>query len=313
MAYRFKLDEPIQSGVRRIGAEQIDRAISELVSNAGSVTAVHEARKSLKRVRALLRLVRPAIGEAAFERENVFFRETSALLSHVRDREILLETAVKLESRFSEPPDAAVGRLRMALSAEVETETGVDDKANARAEAATRLRKARTRFMRLKLEPDGFEALSDGLEQSFRRAAKAFEHACEEPTNDSVHEWRKGVQQHWRHMLLLRRAWPELADARMHSARKLSQILGDDHDLAILQIHLGTERPKTLTSRDLHSVVRLASQRQSELRALARPLGRKLFSDSPRSLGRRFAVYWSAALELREFRTSSESNEQPDS
>ncbi|MEQ1713760.1 MAG: CHAD domain-containing protein, partial [Hyphomicrobium sp.] len=121
MAYRFKLDEPIQSGVRRIGGEQIDRAITELDSAAGSVTAVHEARKCLKRLRALLRLARPALGETVFDRENTFFRETGALLSHVRDSEILLETVIKLDARFPATPNDALARLRKALSSRIES------------------------------------------------------------------------------------------------------------------------------------------------------------------------------------------------
>ncbi len=313
MAYRFKLDEPIQAGVRRIGAAQIDRAITELASSAGSTTAVHEARKSLKRVRALLRLVRPAIGETVFARENTFFRETSALLSHTRDREILLETAIKLETRFAETPADALGRLRKSFSGDAADETAAENKASARAEAATRLRKARARFMRLKLDPDGIDALASGLELSFRRAVKAFEHAYDEPSNENVHEWRKGVQQHWRHMLLLRRAWPELADARMHAARKLSQILGDDHDLAILQQHLDTTKPAGFNSRDRRTVARLALQKQSELRQLAQPLGVKLFADSPRSLGRKFAIYWTSAQDLRALRNAGDDRDEADS
>ncbi|MEQ1710716.1 MAG: CHAD domain-containing protein, partial [Hyphomicrobium sp.] len=199
------------------------------------------------------------------------------------------------------------------LSSRIETANDPGAKATARAEAAHRLRKAKIRILRLKLEPDSFDALSAGLEQSFRRAGKAFQLAYDEPSNENVHEWRKGAQQHWRHMLLLRRAWPELADARMHAARKLSQVLGDDHDLAILQHHLESTRTVTFSARDVRTVIRLAGQRQTELRALAKPLGEQLFADSARSLGRRFSAYWNAAQCLRALRTAGGSPDEAES
>ena len=45
---------------------------------------------------------------------------------------------------------------------------------------------------------------------------------------------RKAVQWHWRQMSLLGRAWPDEFAVRVTAARELSQMLGDDHDLAML-------------------------------------------------------------------------------
>jgi hypothetical protein len=59
MPYRFKLSEPFDEGVRRIGLQQIDRAIGELEAALKAGGQVHATRKTLKRIRALLRLARP--------------------------------------------------------------------------------------------------------------------------------------------------------------------------------------------------------------------------------------------------------------
>ena len=69
MTYRFKLQEPIAEGVRRIGLEQIDIAAAKLASKDDIAAAIHDARRCLKRLRALLRLVRPGLAEAAYRRE----------------------------------------------------------------------------------------------------------------------------------------------------------------------------------------------------------------------------------------------------
>jgi hypothetical protein len=76
MAFRFKLGEPFDEGSRRIAVEQIERAQSSLHDKQGDqAIAVHETRKSLKRLRALLRLIRPAMGEQVFKAENSQLRD----------------------------------------------------------------------------------------------------------------------------------------------------------------------------------------------------------------------------------------------
>ena len=91
---------------------------------------------------------------------------------------------------------------------------------------------AKKRFARLRLAGSGFDVVGAGLETSYRKARRAFRDAYDEPTDEAFHEWRKGAQPHWRQMTLLSRAWPEYLGARASEARSLSQILGDDHDLA---------------------------------------------------------------------------------
>ena len=70
MAYRFKLQEPIAQEVRRVALEQIDIAEEKLASKDDVASAIHDARRCLKRLRALIRLVRPALGEDVYRRES---------------------------------------------------------------------------------------------------------------------------------------------------------------------------------------------------------------------------------------------------
>ena len=57
MAYRWKQGETIPAGARRIAVEQIAKALGHLEMGEGSREAhIHEARKSMKRLRGLVRL-----------------------------------------------------------------------------------------------------------------------------------------------------------------------------------------------------------------------------------------------------------------
>src|SRR4051812_45150108 len=92
--YRLHTGEPTPEGLRRIARGQLDRAQSELkgAPKRRLAAAVHDTRKSLKRLRAAVRLGRDALGEETYEQENRAFRDTGRRLAGVRDASVLVET-----------------------------------------------------------------------------------------------------------------------------------------------------------------------------------------------------------------------------
>ena len=306
MAYRFQLDESFRDGFVRIGLEQIERAQQRLKSLEDRAVAIHDTRKGLKRIRALLRLARPGLGDKVFRRENARFREIAGMLAGVRDRQVLAETLAKLEQRSSPKATAAIGEFRALLAEKEGTPAHRDDGAVKKALAA--LEEAHRSFGKLKLSA-GFAAIAPGLEDCYRRGCKAFAAAYDEPSDEAFHEWRKTVQQHWRHMALLSRAWPDVMSGRVAEARKLSELLGEDHDLALLKALVAAKVQakdgiRRALARDMDGLCR---QRQRELRAAALLRGRRLFAQSPKDLRRQTALYWKAAC-----RMAGEKAEQPE-
>ncbi|MEZ4569166.1 MAG: hypothetical protein R2849_02320 [Thermomicrobiales bacterium] len=62
MAYRLEPDEALDVGVRRIATEQVEKALAELDdSDLDRHATVHQVRKRCKKIRGLLRLVRPGL------------------------------------------------------------------------------------------------------------------------------------------------------------------------------------------------------------------------------------------------------------
>jgi CHAD domain-containing protein len=296
MAFRFKLGEPFDEGSRRIAVEQIERAQSSLHDKRGDqAIAVHETRKSLKRLRALLRLIRPAMGEQAFKAENGQLRDIGLSLSGARDRHVLLETVDKLDRASHLGRKGLAEILRQTIAAA----NGEGAPLGTRG-ALARLAETKKRLATLQIAGTGFEVVAPGLERSYRRARRAFSAAYREPSDEAFHEWRKGAQAHWRQMTLLSRAWPDYLGARAAEARNLSQLLGDDHDLAVLVAFVHSDAGDALRGEQAALVERAARQRQSELRLTAQPYGERLFADTPKRLRRNIGVYWNAALDAKE-------------
>ncbi len=293
MTYRFKLHEPIADGLRRIGLEQIDIATAKLTGKDDAATAIHDARRCLKRLRALLRLIRPGLADTTYRREAERLAGIGQLLSGARDRYVMRQTLERLEARFGALSNGAAGRLHKLLTHGRANSLRAGQ--NARRQALSRLEQARRLFQGRVAGAIELDHVAEGLETNYRKARKAFRHAYEEPTDEAFHTWRKQVQQHWRHMSLLSRGWPEAMSARASEAKELSRLLGEDHDFAVLLAFAGEQAEKHLESGHLEALAKLCRTCQDELRAEARPRGERLFAERPDDLKERVRLYWTNA------------------
>ncbi len=216
MSYRFEHQEPFDSGFRRIAREQIDIARTLLDHAGNSPEAVHSIRKSLKRLRALMRLCRPCLAEADYKKYNTRFRDIARMLAASRDAHVMTKTLAKLETEpsNSKTEAAALRALRKHMQKSLSEKPERMNK-KAATKALQHLNVARKEVAKLHFVRHGFEPIGEGLESSFRQGRKAFLEALEDPDDDTEHEWRKDVQRHWRHMQLLRTLWPGMCSARI--------------------------------------------------------------------------------------------------
>jgi len=277
MPYRFKRKESVPHAIRRIVTEQATSAAHELGGGNQDVhDGVHNARKSFKKIRSLLRLMRSELGETTYKRENSWFRRAAHRLARARDAEALLETYDKLSERFPEMGEGPMAGLHQKLIERREhiVEEQLDLSAEAR-ELAAKLERMPTRLDAWRLRKKGFKALKQGLTKGYRRGRKTFEKAFADPSDERFHEWRKRVKDYWYHSRLLQRVWPEFMDARIEQLKRLSDLLGDDHDLSVLRTTL--ERDEKAFGEGAAMLYSLAGRRQEELRAEARALGQRIY------------------------------------
>lgn len=296
MAYRLTPGEPVNDALIRIAREQLGKAIAEIDdSNLDDHETVHQVRKRCKKLRGLLRLVRPALGKT-YKQENACFRDAARRLSYVRDAQTLVETLDDLTTFYGDSlaPNFAEGlhaRLVCRRNAVAESEM---DLAGRLAEVRTVLRTAHDRAGTWRLADEGFAAVAGGLRKTYRRGGKAMVAAYRDPDAARFHEWRKRTKYFRFQLRLLRPLWPAVIKQQSKTASGLGDLLGDDHDLALLQDTLVPGFAAESKSRELQVLLGLADQRQLALRQQARILGKRLFADQPDALVARFDAYWSA-------------------
>src|SRR3954465_9315173 len=95
MSYALSFSEPVPEAVDQVRRDQLEAAAADLRERD-----VHEARKRLKKTRALLRLTRPAMKPKAFRARNRALRDAGRELSGARDAEVMVETVEDLAERF---------------------------------------------------------------------------------------------------------------------------------------------------------------------------------------------------------------------
>lgn len=296
MPYRLSFADDVPSGVRRCAREQLADAVERLEGGEQDpVTAVHETRKDLKKTRALVRLVRPALGRRAYRAENDALREIGLALSGARDADVRVATAQALaEHAAGRLPADVFDALGTALAGEVERGDGAafDD-------AIALLGAAELRVEAWPLDDAGWDAVLAGVTRAYARGRDAFATARATPEPELLHAWRKRAKDLWYHQRLLAPAWPEVLGAQAEAAHALSELLGDDHDLAVLAERLADAAPPLAPAADARreELRALIAHRSDELRVEAIRLGCRVYAESPKAFARRLERYVRLAVD----------------
>jgi len=285
--YRLQPGEGVPEGVRRIAHAQIDLARDEL-SGRGEADigkAVHEARKAFKRVRALLRLARDELGDEVYRRENAVFRDAGRRLSGVRDAAVLVETLDDLQQRYGDelPGDAFAG-LRDALATEARAaHDNIEDDQSSIDSVVAALDAVGAHVASWPLTEGHADSaiLAPGFKRIYRRGRRALRAARDETTTENLHELRKRAKDLWHAAQVLRPAAPKKLKRLARRAHDLSDVVGNDHDLAVL-LEAARQRPHALATGECELLTSIVRRRRAVLQRTALERGRKVYKRKPR-------------------------------
>jgi CHAD domain-containing protein len=287
MSYRLDLDVPVPDALRTVLVNRLEHAHAALrdagTDGADAAEAVHDARKDIKKARALLRLARPDLRKAGYAEENATLRDIARSLSATREADVLTETlatvAEHLAGRVGELELDAL-RVRVAELAATARPAGVGAGGIPDGVAA-QLAEAVERAGALDFSRCDTGTLVAGSVRAYARGVQALAVARADTTAEHLHEWRKRAKDLWYQQRLLRDAWPEVLKAQADAADRLAKLLGDDHDLAELAAHLPDEP----------AVVEAVAELRAGIQDEAWLLGRRLYAEKPKAFGRRLERY----------------------
>jgi len=277
MAFRLSRRDPPSAGARKLADEELSAAIARLRGQDGSPDQrVHAARKSIKRVRALVRLLRKAMREARFRADNVALGDAARGLSAARDAAVAIATFDQLVRE----PDILLVAVRQDLVARSGDAGATPDEATLHG-AAEALEQLRPRLIEDLGELD-WDVLAAGLEASYAGGRAAMRAAFAEPHDEAFHLWRKRAKDLWYQAQVLESCCTPQLRALAELLAELGDLLGEDHDLAVLAAAAGAS--PALGER--------LQARHGQLRGAAWQLGRKIYAERPRAFLRRMKIYW---------------------
>lgn len=291
-SFRLKHTEKVGEGLVRVLRGRAARAIEALREEAkeDSASAIHSARKDVKKIRSVLRLLRAEIGEKAYRAENRRYRDAGRALSGSRDAAVKVETLAALEERFGHQlPSASAWNWKRVLARERREAAGEIIDSEAIEAAADALEAGREAAAAWSLD-GSWKLFGPGLAEGYKRGRKAMAEVAADPDPELVHEWRKRTKDLWYDLRLVRRAWPQLLEPTVDGVHELSDLLGDHHDLTVLAVDLAS-RPRIGSKAKMTALI---EQRQAEILERALGLGARLYAEKPKAFSRRIHAYWDA-------------------
>jgi CHAD domain-containing protein len=250
---------------------------------------VHEARKTIKRMRAMARLLRRETGEPEFQRINSSLREAGKRLSGARDAEVRIATFADLRSRH--PDELAIGQADALLSRLEHGRTAAHDP-DPELEVLADVAEMRRDLLRWNLLEHDPDALVAGLRSIYRDGRSRYRRVKRSRARDPqrMHDWRKRVKSLYYALDMLGGKQTTATAKLTRRADRLGETLGEEHDLWMLASFLERERRLDEGTRKL--LLELIEQRREQLRKRALRLGARLYARKPA----RFAARTGKAL-----------------
>lgn len=282
MGFELDLRQSLDQSLRANACDLLEQAAAGLQGEYAQDEAVHEARKSIKKLRALLRLIELPLGRR-FRPCDRYFRDIARSLSPLRDAVVQRQL---LEQLGRQQPELAelTGRLLPLLPAGA----GVKKPGRLLRQAATALLDGRQRVARWPPFESRFRTLGAGFRTVYQQAREpAWQLLGKEPA-EPWHQWRKWVKYHGYQLRLLQPLAPDWLQPRAQRLKELGEWLGDEHDLGVLAALQLRHVPELTGGR----VMAVIGERRDQLRRQALQGGQALFADEPREMSQRLKQHW---------------------
>lgn len=233
MGNSVKRRERIRAGLRRIAGQQA-LAIREYFQPAGVHDAdqehIHRVRTAIKKLRALLRLVRPGLPGNRYRRERDTLRILAQMLAPLRDAEVMTRQLRKLRRQLSPRDFSALQRIFVK---EQHHRTALLKPA--KMTASIKCRPILDEIGNWPLKEFKSRNLYRGLQRAAKKLTAASRQARQSATGENLHEWRKRAKDLAFQLKLIRKRSPKSVARRAARLAELARLLGNDHDLAVFR------------------------------------------------------------------------------
>ncbi|MGA2052581.1 MAG: CHAD domain-containing protein [Opitutales bacterium] len=290
----LRVREGVRAGLIRL-ARRLTRDALRHIEHPESVDRtedIHQVRVQCKRLRALMRLLRPVADRAVLSHENARLRDAARALSDFRDAFVAGET---LKRVFDDTAPRRVKDAAVLLGVQSGGPKRTRDLYAGFEHAAQDLREMLAVLKKLSVPARGWTAVAPGLERSYRRSQESYLKCRKrhgEQLAECFHEWRKRVKDLAYQLEFLDNVEPTVVRHLRKEFRRLGTMLGEDHDYVVFAEQVRERERHYEHLATFHPVRKRLRRRLKELRAREFALGGPLLAEPPEMWIARLAGLW---------------------
>ncbi len=293
MVSRRKPVARLERLIRDDAHEQAQRARTLLTGPAPPDSAsIHETRKAVKRLRAILALVRSELG-GEYDHWTRRLRDLNRRLSSVRDLDACLKLLADFRSECSLSQQFIINQFQAELT-DQRTLCAAAGGSAWRQSLVDELDAVTHGFSAWHPSATGFDLIEPALRSLGRRARRLIRQLGDETHADAVHALRKLVKWRMYWLEMLEPLWPRGLRAEWKLVDLLADQLGDHHDLVVLRdlLQKSAVAQQAANPQAVQSLQRRLMSRQKKLESRALRLAGYLFAERPKAFARRWKSIW---------------------
>lgn len=285
MAFKFDRSRPLVLEVQRVSREQFDYALAclEQTNGPNASEAVHEFRKTTKKLRALLRLLTHVLPATDWSRWESTLKAAASAMAQRRDATVLRQMVEQVyESVLPSLTPSARSQMAESLLAQLPRATRNADVPQSQSALGTALSTTSDELQRALGDRVETTALLRMLILSYRHGRKALKIWQSKQTIKHLHQFRKRVKDHLYQVRLMAGLSSKSVRRSALALEQLAEILGTCHDLAQLRDLIVVARSQWRACTEPAGMMEWVRSRQARAERQARRLAVRLYRASPK-------------------------------
>jgi len=231
----LRRNKPIGEELQMLARLHLEAALAQLTGNNVSPEPVHEARKAIKKVRAVIQLASPALGSAHRKLVSEQLHDAMMRLGPLRDAEVQVQTLdLLMETVGLMPEDFSSVRAGLADIAKQRRTNDIRQIPRVRESLEEALRSVNKWL----LDPLQGKDVSRRIRRSYRRGRSLLDLCQVHNDPETFHSLRKTVKQLWYSIRITSEFWPAQAADLTHELGLIGELAGKERDFTLLSITL---------------------------------------------------------------------------
>ena len=283
MKFYLKKHEAAGDGIRRIN-RALCRHVHRLIDDESldADTAVHELRKCVKKLRAVLRFSKPALQADVLKRTDRALRDFARRFSGTRDSAVMVKSFDSLMKHYQPylnedemlPVRQSLQQRHVLAMASHQEEADPDSLRAAFRQVERLLKQAGKASM-------SRTAMLSGVRDVYARGRRLYFELAQDPSTDNSHELRRQAKYLLYQLTLLARQLPSGAQPLIDELGELGELLGDDNDMSVLVDTLNRNPLICCNRVRAELIASLAETRRIALLTAALRLSQRIYRHKP--------------------------------